>query len=87
MPIHMNLESNSKDEFFISNALEIPLPLPPLVPFDDYESMAPKYNNKKSYDITIIEKTNKLVSGLALTLLIFKMVENLVIKSTPALGG
>lgn len=75
------------DEFYISNDLATPMPLPSLLPSNYYESLTAKCNTKESYDIKIIGKTTELVIGLTITPLIPKMVENLVDKSALTFDG
>lgn len=86
MRVYLNLESKFKDELYIDNALATPLPLPPLIHYDD-ESKERKHTIKNLSSINIVEVTNILVRKLTLTLIIPTSIRKIIIKRTPNLDG
>lgn len=81
------LEISNKGCFYICDSLATHLPLPLSLPYGDYETTVCNCSMKKSCDIIIITKTNKLVRNLTLTTLVSKVVENMVVKTTPNFSG
>lgn len=86
IPFYLDLKSNSEDEFYVDSPLDTSLSLPTPITLGDESRESIDTIRKLSY-ILLVERTNKLVSDLALTPIHLALVGYMVIKISPILDG